>query len=134
MCYKQSQGLDLSGMRSGCSDELCVIDAHQSCILGSHTGSLHQELLVTKLHTIQSSNGLQQQPGGRKKKPKHSCAVTREHCVKQLFSTRALQPPPPCWTRYLVIKVDVNIFAEGVSFGQASGTVLHQVKGLQGAK
>lgn len=37
-------------------------------------------------------------------------------------------------TRYLVVKVDINIFAEGVSFRQASGTVLHQVKGLQGAK
>lgn len=37
-------------------------------------------------------------------------------------------------TSYLVIKVYINIFTEGISFRQACGTVLHQVEGLQGPK
>lgn len=137
----------LSCLESGCSDVSQVMDAHQSCILGSHAGSLHQELLVTKLHTIQPSYSLQRQQGGRKKIiiKKHSLKC----CDKQAFrhhpslntklkkhwlSTWALQPLLLCWTPYLVVKVDINIFAESVSFRQASGTVLHQVEGLQGAK
>lgn len=34
------------------------LDTYQSGVLGSHTGSLDQELLVSQLHTIQPSNCL----------------------------------------------------------------------------
>lgn len=69
-------------MKSGCSYSFQVVDAHQSCILRSHAGSLHQELLVAKLHTIQPSNGLQQQRGGGEKQTKHSLMC----CAKGAFS------------------------------------------------
>lgn len=68
-CNKQSPGLAAFLVESGCSNEFQVVmDSHQSGVLGSHASSLHQELLVTKLHTIQPSNSLQEQQGGRRKK------------------------------------------------------------------
>lgn len=35
---------------------------------------------------------------------------------------------------YLICDIDVHIFTEGITFRQASGTVLHQVESLQGPK
>lgn len=63
-----------------------------------------------------------------------SSSQSKHKVKKHWLSTWALQPLLLCWTPYLVVKVDINIFAEGVSFRQASGTVLHQIEGLQGAK
>lgn len=39
--------------------DIYLMYTHQSSVLGSHTGSLHQQLLVSELHAIQSCNSLQ---------------------------------------------------------------------------
>lgn len=98
-----------------------VLDTHQSGVLGSHAGSLHQQLLVSQLHTVQPSDGLERDPPADHVYPRNS---------KQQL--RGPQPSLTVCGAYLVVEVDVNVFAEGVAFRQACGAVFHQVEGLQG--
>lgn len=91
-----------------------LLDTHQGGVLGSHTGSLHQQLLVSQLHSVQSGDGLER------------------HRDRVDLQTATLPSDRVNVETHLVVEVDVHVFAEGVSLGQARGAVLHQVEGLEG--